>query len=956
MDLKRYYRSLTSLVLLFVVSGIQAQLELENSAEAFVIVGDDYTTPIYYDADDFEVVRIASQLLSDDVKRVTGKAPTVKTRSPKSQTAIIIGTLGASSLIDKLVKSGKLDEDALEGKWEGYLLKTIKNPFPKVEEALVIAGSDRRGTAYGIFELSKTIGVSPWYWWADVPAISRKELKISPVDFLSKEPTVKYRGVFLNDEDWGLKPWASKLMDPEINDIGPNTYAKVFELMLRLKGNMVAPAMHEVTGAFFKYPENKVVADRYGIMMSSSHAEPLLYNNTTEWDKSVNGDWDYVRNKEGVLAVMDKRVAEAAPYENIYTMGMRGIHDTGMSDVPDGYTKSGVLEQVIKEERSILTSYIKKPVNEIPQVFVPYKEVLSIYESGMKLPEDVTIVWPDDNYGYIKKLSNPDEQKRIGGAGVYYHISYLGWPNDYLWLNTTPPALMYAEMKKAYDLGAKKYWLVNVGDIKPGEMGMQLFLDMAWDFDAFSFENINEYQVEQLVTIFGKEYREDIKYLFDRYYYHGFTRKPEYMSWDWKWSSLFRHPKIKDTDFSFINYREAENRLSEYTGIANRAKRIYEQLPEKLQPAFFELIYYPIKGASLYNHKLLVAQKNRWYAKQGRSLTNTLAKDVVYYQDSVASLTAKYNQLLQGKWEGMMTAPGFLPTPQLPPTETIKLPATAEMALFVEGQASDTTSTYQLPMFNKSFDEPHFFEVYNKGSQRFSWKATPSKDWIVIEKTSGTTSAQERVYVSIDWDKVSSPKVDGEITIQAGDDVRKVIVSAVTPKESKEQLFIANDGVISIDPTAFHRKEEKGEISFQTIEGLGYSNASLQLGSAKYDSGEDSYVAYDFYADDATEITIHTYMLPLFAKDRSHSTRYGIQVDNQKVVMLSNDVKEYSREWAGNVIRNSAINQTSLKVNAGKHTLKIIAVDPGMIIQKIIIDLGGLKSSYLGPQTFNVTD
>ncbi|MCX2678671.1 glycosyl hydrolase 115 family protein [Galbibacter sp. EGI 63066] len=939
----------------FGLSNVQAQISLVNAAdnakETFTLVEANNTTTIYYDSSDFEVVHIASKLLAEDVERVTGEKPKVSTEKPKSKTAIIVGTIGSSKIIDRLVKKGKLSVDGLKGSWEKYLYKTIKEPLPNVDEALVIVGSDRRGTVYGIFDLSKAIGVSPWYWWADVPAVKRKELKINAVDFVSKEPTVKYRGIFLNDEDWGLKPWASKLMDPEINDIGPKTYAKVFELLLRLKGNMLAPAMHEVTGAFFKYPENKVVADKYAIMMTSSHAEPLLYNNTTEWHHDINGDWDYVRNKEGVLAVLDKRVSEAAPYENIYTVGMRGIHDSGMSDVPEGYTKANVLEQVIDEERGILTKYIKEPAHEIPQVFVPYKEVLGIYESGMELPNDITIVWPDDNYGYIKKLSNTEEQKRSGGAGVYYHESYLGWPNDYLWLNTTNPALMYAEMQKAYTLGAKQYWLLNVGDIKPGEMGMQMFLDMAWNIDAFNFENASRYQVDQLSSIFGEKHKKELARIFDRYYFHSFTRKPEYMSWDWKWNSLFQHPKIKDTEFSFVNYNEAENRLNEYTEIANKAEAILNQLPEELKAAFFELVYYPVKGASLYNHKMLIAQKNRWYAKQGRAMTNTLVQKVQSYHDSIALITTKYNNQLNGKWEGMMTAPGFLPTPQLPPTQQIKLSQKPEMGLFIENQAHDSLQTYQLPQFNKYFDKSHFFEIYNRGALPFTWKATPSEDWIKLDRMEGTTDTQQRIQVSIDWNKiVSTETAKGKILVTDGKQTKRIEISAIAPQVGDNSLYIENNEVISINPTKFHRKKENGDIKFTAIKGLGYSNASLQLGNAKYDSGKNSYVAYDFYADKAGEVTIYTYMLPLFAKDRSHSTRYGIQVDDMAAITQSNDVGEYSEEWASNVIRNSAINKTKFVIDTpGKHTLKLFSIDPGMIVQKIIIDLGGLKDSYIGP-------
>ncbi len=925
--------------------------EVGSGHDCFPISLSNGASAIYTDMDDAEVVHTVAEHFAQDVERVASHLPTLRDIDDElSEYMIIIGSIGQNKLIDQLIADKKLNVSTIKGAWERYQVSTISRPFEGVKKALVIVGSDRRGTAYGVFSLSEAIGVSPWYYWADVPVTPKKEIHLKDINYNSKAPSVKYRGIFLNDEDWGLKPWASALMDPQINDIGPNTYTKVFELVLRLKGNIVAPAMHECTGAFFKYPENKIVADRYAIMMTSSHAEPLLYNNTTEWHQLINGNWDYVENKEEVLNAMDSRVAEASSYENVYTVGMRGIHDTGMSEVPEGYTKRDVLAEVIDEERKILTKYIDQPVEDIQQIFVPYKEVLDIYESGMQLPDDITIVWPDDNYGYIKKLSNKEEQNRAGGAGVYYHISYLGWPNDYLWLNTTPPALMYAEMKKAYDLGADRYWLLNVGDIKPGEMGTELFLDMAWDFDAFSFENINDFQIDRLSEIFGDKYRDELTHIFERYYYHGFTRKPEYMTWDWAWNSIFIHPNIKDTELSYQHYDEAETRLREYREIADMASDIMSELPEELKASFYELVYYPVKGASLYNHKMLIAQKNRWYATQGRTLTNELAQAAESYHDSLALITAAYNNLLDAKWAGMMTAPGFLPTEHLAPTETINLKDQGTLKVFAPNNLSTDNQLITLPTFEKSFDESQKITIYNTGKKSQSWTAK-SEEWILLSNKSGIITTQDEIEINIDWSKLSGESTQkGKISVQSGTTTHEIHINADPRSIADSQLYRAHHGVISIDPTDYHNKTEKGNIKFSKIPQLGYADNALQLGSAIYDSGEGSFVSYDFTVEEPGDITIHSYMLPLFAKDREHGTAYGIQIDDQPMITQSNDVKEYSREWASNVIRNSAINSNTFTVNtSGKHTLRIYAIDPGMILHKIVIDTGGLRDSYLGP-------
>ena len=293
-------------------------------------------------------------------------------------------------------------------------------------------------------------------------------------------PSVKYRGIFLNDEDWGLQPWAAKTFAPEEGGIGPKVYAKVFELLLRLKANTLWPAMHACTRPFNSFPEDARLADDYGIVMGSSHAEPMLRDNVGEWT-APPGDYNYVTNRAGVLRYWEERVAANGRCENIYTLGMRGIHDSPMVGPDTDAARIRTLEQIFADQRALLAKYVNPDVTQVPQAFTPYKEVLPLYREGLQVPDDVTIVWPDDNFGYIRQFPTPAEQKRAGGFGVYYHISYLGSPLAYLWLCTTPPALIWEEMSKAYDHGADRIWIVNVGDLKPGEIDTEFFLQMAWD-------------------------------------------------------------------------------------------------------------------------------------------------------------------------------------------------------------------------------------------------------------------------------------------------------------------------------------------------------------------------------------------------------------------------------------------------------------------------------------------
>lgn len=948
---------------LICLQSLNAQLKLvekNTNISVFSILDSSTTATIFYDTNDFDVVKLTANLLSDDIYRITDQKPIVSDVFPNSKNAIIIGTLGNNKVIDDLVKNKKIDLTDLSGKWESFAYKTIKNPFPNVKEALLIIGSDKRGTAYGVFELSKTIGVSPWYWWADVPCKKRNTLKIAKLNYISKEPSVKYRGIFLNDEDWGLKPWASKLMDSQIQDIGPNTYQKICELLLRLKANILAPAMHEVTGAFYKYPKNKIVADQYAILITTSHAEPLLYNNTTEWDKQNDGDWDYVSNKEGVLTALDKRVKEAASYENIYTVGMRGIHDSGMKAVPKGYTKSNVLEQVIASEREILKKHLKKASNKIPQIFVPYKEVLDIYNSGMNLPEDITIVWPDDNFGYIKKLNNPQEAKRKGGAGVYYHISYLGEPNDYLWLNTTPPALIYEEMYKAYQNGADRYWLLNVGDIKPGELGMQFFLDLAWDINSVTYNTIPDYNSKFLAAIFGDKYKADFKDIYNSYFHLGFERKPEYMGWDWRWNSIAAKESISDTEFSFQNYHEAQDRINNYSRIETKVKTILKQLPKQYKSSFYQLVYYPVVGAALENKKMLTAQKNRWYAKQGRAATNKLVDDVKAFDNQLTAITEHYNSLENGKWAGIMTAPERLPTVQLPPTKKIDLPNDSAMGIFINSGVS-LNNVNVLPRFNKFTKLSHSFEIFNKGKKTLKWHAQSNASWILINKKKGKTNTQETINVSIDWSKAPvGNNIIGEINLKHGEQNESIYVSIHNPKTSIKDinvLYVEDNGTVVILPSEFSRKKERKGTKVQVIEQLGYEGSSIQLGSIKNQGWSNASVDYDFYSENSGYVTVYTYALPLFRKDRYTGTSYGVQIDGGNIHWETTASKEYSFNWKQNVIRNCAINTSKILIkHAGKHTLKLISGNPGMVIQKIVIDFGGLKDSYLGPKPTIIKD
>ena len=641
----------------------------------FCMAKDGKTATIVVDKNDWQSVLKAAHDLSDDVRKVTGvKAEVAVANSTLStlHSTLIIGTIGKSKYIDRLVKQKKINVRQVKGQWESYLIDVV-------DGNLVIAGSDKRGTIYGIYDLSQRIGVSPWYWWADVPVKHQDEVWYDGGRFVQPSPSVKYRGIFINDEDWGLKPWAAKNFEKELGDIGPKTYDKVCELLLRLKANMLAPAMHSCTGAFYSHPESQRVADERGIMITTSHCEPLLFNNAakSEWDKARDGEWNYETNSATILKKLDDRIRETAQYDNIYTMGLRGLHDEAMKGSTNPKDRARTLEKVIGKQRGILEKYKKQKAERQPQIFVPYKEALDIYDAGLRVPDDITIVWPDDNYGYMKRVSNAAEQKRSGRSGVYYHLSYLGTPHDNLWIATTAPMLMYAELLKAYTAGADRYWLLNVGDIKPMEIEIQQFFDMAYNFSAFSYDNVNRYQAEWLARMFTSHsslLTSHFQYILDNYYRLAWDRKPEFMGYEMEWDSK-ENNRLHDTDFSFET-GTAQKRLLDYENICEAYDMIERNIEPEQRPALFEMLGYAVHSAYQMNRKFLYAQRNH---ETGSTVYAAMAKDA---NEKIEQLRKRYNEQLDGKWNYMISTipPGYtakyhqMPELGNKPTDAYRLP------------------------------------------------------------------------------------------------------------------------------------------------------------------------------------------------------------------------------------------------------------------------------------------
>ncbi|KDN56370.1 glycosyl hydrolase 115 family protein [Flavobacterium seoulense] len=634
------------------------QLEIVSQAtkSGFPLIQNGKVPSILIDKSDAEVVNLVAKAVAADFKLISGTESKIIHQIQNDDYLIIAGTIGKSKVIDELIKAGKIDVSAVQNKWESYCISTVNAPMSGVKQALIIAGSDRRGTAYGLFEISKKSGVSPWVYWADVKPKQQKELYVLPGRFVSKEPSVKYRGIFINDEDWGLHPWAAKNMDTDIKDIGPKTYAKVFELLLRLKANLIWPAMHDSTKAFWFYKQNPVVADRYAIVIGSTHCDMMLRSNTFEWQHNFEneygrkpGEYRYDTNKSEVYQYWEDRVNEAKNYESMYTVGMRGVRDGEITGPTTKEGKINLVENIIGDQRSLFTKYFGAPTNAL-QIFCPYKEVLDLYKGGLKVPDDVTLVWTDDNFGYIRQLSNTEEQKRSGSSGIYYHLSYLGGPHDYTWLSTNSPSLVSYEMTKAYQFGADKFWVVNVGDIKPAELETQFFLDMAWDAKKWTPENAIQYVQHWATETFGAAFANEIAAIKNQYYQLAQDGKPEHMG--------------------MLHFdAEAKNkRLAAYVDLVTKVDKLKKRIPEYLKSAYFELIEYPAKGAALMNQKFFYAQMSLEVAETNKKLALDYSQKAKNALEQIISLTHHYNKEIEnGKWDGIIThAPRNLETYAMP--------------------------------------------------------------------------------------------------------------------------------------------------------------------------------------------------------------------------------------------------------------------------------------------------
>jgi len=938
-------------------------ISTEKSEGVFTLSESGKSSPLFISSEDYPGVLLAAKLLQADIKNVTSTEPALSIISPDKTPAgkeiVLIGTLGKNSLIDKLIKDKKLNVDDIAGKWETFLIQVIENPFPNVDRALVITGSDKRGTIYGMFDLSEKIGVSPWYWWADVPVKKKDNVYVLPVGYTTGEPKVKYRGIFINDEAPALSGWSmEKYGTVQFNH---ELYKHVFELLLRLKANFLWPAMWG--RSFFDDDSlNQKLADEYGIVISTSHHEPMMRAHV-EWQRYGSGPWNYATNDEKLRDFWRKGIERMNGYESVVTLAMRGDGDEAMSNEAN----VGLLEKIVKDQREIIKDVTGKNLEDVPQVWALYKEVQEYYDKGMRVPDDVTVLLCDDNWGDIRKLPKLNEKPRKGGYGIYYHFDYVGGPRNYKWLNTNQIERVWEQMHLAYEYGANKIWVVNVGDIKPMEFPISFFLDYAWNPEKYSAKDLPDYYTNWAAEQFGGKYSKEIGDIISKYTKYNSRRKPELLS-----------PQT----YSLTNYMEAETVVSDYNKLAVQAEQIYKSLPKEYEDAFYQLVLYPVKACANLNELYVTAAKNHLYAEQKRIETNDLAKKVEELFNKDAELSYYYNKIMaDGKWDHMMnqTHIGYNnwqepPQNNMPEVEQIKIPTEAKMGVAIQGSEKwyPRDSLLTLPEIDRFNNRSYYIEIFNQGITPFFYSIKSGESWLLINKTSGKIKTQDKLWITINWDKVPEGETKVSITIasSAGGQVviQAIVRNPVFPDGVDVKGFFESNGYVSIEAAHFTKEVDSAGISWKIISNLGRTSSAVTpvpLTSKEVVPGNDSpHLEYQTFLVSEGEVTVKAYFSPtLNFHNIAQGIRYAVSFDDeapQIINMTSNpNPPDLNRDRTWNMWVANNINIEESKHNIDKpgiHTLKFWMVDPGVVLQKIVIDTGGLKPSYLGPpESFNLS-
>lgn len=942
-----------------------------------VVAVDKTASEICFDTKDYPGVIRAVHDLQNDIDSVTGKRPSLVTGNESSDNVIIIGTLGKSKLIDKLVSSKKLDIKDLEGRWESFVIATIENPQPGTKKCLVIAGSDKRGTIYGIYELSQQLGVSPWYWWADVPVKKRSSAYVMAGRYASGEPKVKYRGIFINDESPSFTGWCNA----KFGGVNAKMYVHMFELLLRLKANYLWPAMW---GNAFNEddPMSPVLADEYGIVMGTSHHEPMM-RAQKEYTKRKQeiGPWDFVTNSTNLEKFWFDGLSRNKDYDNLITMSMRGDGDVAMGKGND-LDNIRTLEKVIKSQRDIIQKvYNDDPANH-PQLWAIFTEVQRYYDAGFNVPEDITLLFCDNNWGYIRRILPPKEKNRKGGAGLYYHIDMNGGPNNDRWVNTTTIPKLREQLNLAYQSGLDRIWIINVGDLKPKELPIDFIMHFAWNPDAYPAEKVRDYTVNWAENIFGKENAVEIADIVSRYSKYNLLRKAEVQT-----------PRI----FSIVNHNEADHILKLWHELVAKAEALEPKIAPEAKDAYYQLVLYPTKASAGVVEMYISVGKNLLYANQGRVSANDYAQRAMDLFGLDKKLSEYYNSTMSnGKWKNMMsdvhigyTTWSMPRANKLPEMKEITPLAEPTMGVAIEGSEGAWPGTQekpQLPVFDILKKNSYYIDVFNRGTGTFAFEAKATKPWIKLSMSKGEVDKETRLMVDVDWKKLPDGKSDGSVEIRKGNELVSISVSAMKaalPK-IKEPYFGNLTGEFTIPAERFNVNIPGKDAKWIVLPDLGKGNACMGIypvtapGANATDAPK---LEYKIFLPNTGKATFCLGILPTQDVYPQRGLRIAVALDGQEPQVLDarkgfhDEFKEYTREilarstvlkpyppinkniallGVGQFRRNEVFDNMRWLdfemdvTEPGIHTLKIIMIDPEVVVEKIVVNPDNNHPSYFG--------
>ncbi|RAK69339.1 glycosyl hydrolase 115 family protein [Hymenobacter edaphi] len=842
------------------VPGAETYVSPDRGKGRFPLVAGGQAAPLFASAQDWPGVLRAARDLQADIQRVTGRQPALSTeKAPAGQQVVLIGTVGKSPLIDQLIRTKKLDAGGLAGQWETFVVQTVDKPMAGVERALVVAGSDKRGTIYGIYDLSQQMGVSPWYWWADVPVTPQKALYVLPGRHTLGAPAVKYRGIFINDEAPALQGWARE----KFGGVNSKMYAHMFELILRLRGNYLWPAMW---GNMFNVddPQNPVLADEYGIVMGTSHHEPLTRAHE-EWKHRGQGPWNYQTNAETLREFWRGGVRRMGSRENILSIGMRGDGDEPMSQE----SNIALLERIVADQRNIIAEETGKPAEQTPQLWALYKEVQDYYDRGMRVPDDVTLLLCDDNWGNLRKLPKAGEKPRRGGYGIYYHFDYVGGPRNYKWLNTNPLPRIREQMHLAHAHGANQIWIVNVGDLKPMELPISFFLDYAWNPDRIGAAQVAAYTQRWARQQFGPQHEAAIGDMLARYAKYNARRKPELLDAD---------------TYSLTNYAEWPTVMADWQQLRQQAEAVNQQLPAAQRDAYFQLVLHPILASANLNELYYTVAQNRAAAKAGAANTNALAEQAKALFARDAEIKQRYHALAGGKWNHMM-------------------------------------------------DQTHIGYTY--------WQQPP------VDKMPEV--------LTLPADKTTAL---AEPTVAAAANKAQPVLARPQPAAAGTGAFAEAGGYVSIEAEHYSRAVDAGGVQWQVLPDLGRTLSAVTTvpvtAPAALPAAGSPCLEYRVQLSRPGPVTVQAYLAPTLNFPGGPGLRYAVSFDDEPPQLVNLHpglvADNGNRPWEQAVAQNILLKESKHTLTrAGEHTLKFWRVDPGVVLEKLVIDAGGLQPSYLGP-------